>query len=208
MLVPLGLAGGRWPRLSPALRRLAGYLLVAEAAGLTAGVTALYRPRWQLAIGQGFTLIETLFFCRIYYLTPRLPLWPRLIVWLAPLFTLFALFATFYLEDIQQVNACTHVGQSGLLIALAPLCFEQLLRELQIIRLEHDPLFLVSAAVVLYFSGTILLYGFINYFLTAHDYAGNRVICTIHSIVSLIQYSFFALAFWYAGRLPQAPSPS
>jgi len=206
VLLPLGLAGWRWPLLSPALRLLAVYLVVAEATLLTASLAQLYWPQWGLVVWHGFSIIQTLFFLRIYYLTLRLPLLPRLIIWAAPLFTLFAICDTLYLEGIQRVNAYTHVLQSALLITLALFYFEQLLNELQVVRLERDPLFLVSTAVVLYFSGTVLMYVFINHFLTTNDYAGNRVIYTINSIVNLVQYSLFALAFWYAGQTPQVPS--
>ncbi|RYU82182.1 hypothetical protein [Hymenobacter persicinus] len=205
VLVPLGMAGWRWPHLPSALRLLACYLVFTEATLLAAALTEMYWPRWHLLVWQAFTITETLFFFRIYYLTLRVPLWRRFIVVAAPLFAAFALLDTFYLEGMHQVNAFTHVLQSALLIGLALLYFEQLLNELEVVRLEHDPLFLVSTAVVLYFSGTVLMYVFINHFLTAKDYASNQVVYTINSIVNLIQYSLFALAFWYADRKPQAP---
>jgi hypothetical protein len=207
VLVPLGLAGWGWPRLSPALRLLAMYLVVAEATLLAATVAELYQPQWHLALWHAFTILETLIFFRIYYLTLRFRLLQRLILWVTPVFTLFALLDTFYLEGLQQVNAYTHVLQSALLIALALLYFEQLLNELQVTRLERDPLFLVSTAVVLYFSGTVLMFVFINHFLTTNDYAGNRVVYTINSVVNLVQYTLFSLAFWYAGRPAQLASP-
>jgi hypothetical protein len=206
VLLPLAIAGWQWPRLPRTLRLLAIYLVVAEATVLLGHLSELYRPHWHLAIWHAFTVVETLFFLRIYYLTLTSRLLGRLIIGVTPVFLVFAALDTFYLEGINQINSYTHVLQSAVLIGLALLYFEQLLNELRVMRLERDPLFLVSTAVVLYFSGTVLMYVFINHFLTTNDHAGNEVIYTINSVVNLVQYSLFALAFWYADKPSQAPA--
>ncbi|UOQ74574.1 hypothetical protein [Hymenobacter cellulosilyticus] len=208
VLLPLGLAFWRWPRLPPALRIMTGYLVFTETIMLASSLIDLYWPAWSSSIWHLFTLVQTLLFLRIYYLTLTSLKIRRFIPGLALVFTAFALLDSLYLEGLHQMNAYTHVLQSALLIGLALLYFEQLLTELHVIRLEQDPLFLVSSAVVLYFSGTVLLYVFVNKFSSPADYASHQVIYTLNAMVNLIQYLLFALAFWYAGRsLPHRSRP-
>ncbi|TGE25475.1 hypothetical protein E5K00_09875 [Hymenobacter aquaticus] len=204
VLVPLGLAFWKWPRLAPALRLMTVYLVFAELILLASSIVELYWPAWNNGIWHLFTLVQTLLFFRIYYLTLSSRNIRLLIQGLAAGFTVFALADSLYLEGLRQVNSYTHVLQSALLIGLALLYFEQLLNELHVTHLEQDPLFLVSTAVVLYFSGTVLLYVFVNKFSAPADYASHQVIYTLNAMVNLIQYVLFALAFWYAGR----PLPS
>ncbi|PJJ59148.1 hypothetical protein [Hymenobacter chitinivorans] len=201
VLLPLGLAFWRWPRLPTALRMMASFLVFTEIIMLVSSLQELYWPAWGNSIWHFFTLVQTLVFLRIYYLTLTSPTIRRLLPALAVVFTGFALLDSLYLEGLHQMNAYTHVLQSALLIGLALLYFEQLLNELHVIRLEQDPLFLVSTAVVLYFSGTVLLYVFVNKLSAPTDSASHQVIYTLTAMVNLIQYLLFALAFWYAGRL-------
>ncbi|TGE16618.1 hypothetical protein [Hymenobacter elongatus] len=208
VLVPLGLAFWRWPHLPPPLRLLTGSLLFTELVLLASGLVELYRPGWSYAVWHVFTLVQTLLFCRIYYLTLVSPVVRRLLRLAALGFTVFAFCDSLYLEGFQQVNAYTHVAQSALLIGLALLYFEQLLNELHIIRLEQDPLFLVSTAIVLYFSGTVLLYVFVNKLSATTDHASHQMIYTLNAMVNLIQYMLFALAFWYADQLLPSPARS
>jgi hypothetical protein len=206
VLLPLGLAFWRWPRLPATMRLMTGYLVFTELILLTSSLLELYRPEWSSSIWHLLTLVQTLLFFRIYYLTLTSHVIRRLLQVIAVLFTGFALFDSFYLEGLHQMNSYTHVVQSALLIGLALLYFEQLLNDLHIIRLEQDPLFLVSTAVVLYFSGTVLLYVFVNKLSSPADRASHQVIYTLNAMVNLIQYLLFGLAFWYAGR--PAPTPS
>ncbi|MCB2408344.1 hypothetical protein [Hymenobacter lucidus] len=208
VLLPLGLAFWRWPRLPKTMRLMTVYLVFTELVLLASSLVELYRPAWSYGIWHFFTLVQTLLFFRIYYLTLSSPAVRLLIQFAAVGFTVFAFLDSLYLEGLQQVNSYTHVAQSALLIGLALLYFEQLLNELHITRLEQDPLFLVSTAVVLYFSGTVLLYVFVNKLSAPADYASHQVIYTLNSMVNLVQYLLFALAFWYAGRtLPSQSRP-
>ncbi|UOQ55327.1 hypothetical protein [Hymenobacter cellulosivorans] len=200
VLLPLGLGVWRWPRLPTTLRLLTGYLAFTEIVLLTSSLVELYWPVWSISLWHLFTLVQTLLFLRIYYLTLTSPALRRLLPAVVVAFTAFALLDSLYLEGLHQMNSYTHVLQSALLIGLALLYFEQLLNELRVIRLEQDPLFLVSTAVVLYFSGTVLLYVFVNKLSAPADYASHQVIYTLNSMVNLIQYVLFALAFWYAGQ--------
>ncbi|GAA3944768.1 hypothetical protein [Hymenobacter algoricola] len=209
LLVPLALALWRWPRLTPPLRLLAGSLLFTELTVLFSSLVTLYRPGWLYCLWNIYTVVQTLLFLRLYYLTlssRRLRLALGRVV--APGFVLFALLDLLCLEGPNQVSSYTHVLQSALLIGLALLYFEQLLNELHVVRLEQDPLFLVSTAVVLYFSGTVLVFVFINKLSDPSDHASNQVMNALDAMVNLIKYVLFALAFWYAGRPLQAPAQS
>jgi hypothetical protein len=208
VLVPLALALWRWPRLTPPLRVLAGSLVVTELALLFSSLVVLYRPDWIYSLWNGYTIVQTLLYFRLYYLTLTSTRVRLLLCAAGPIFALFALFDGLYLEGPHQVSAYTHVVQSALLIGLALLYFEQLLNELHVSRLEQDPLFLVSTAVVLYFSGTVLVFVFINKLSDPSDYASQQVMNTLDAMVNLIKYGLFALAFWYAGRPLPTPLQS
>ncbi|MCB2377676.1 hypothetical protein LGH70_08795 [Hymenobacter sp. BT635] len=208
VLIPLGLAFWKWPRLPKTLRLMTGYLVFTELILVVSSLINLYWPTWSNALWHLFTLVQTLLFFRVYYLTLSSKHIRVFIKVLAVGFTLFALADSLYWEGLHQVNSYTHVLQSALLIGLALLYFEQLLNELHVTHLEQDPLFLVSTAVVLYFSGTVLLYVFVNKLSAPADYASHQVIYTLNAMVNLIQYVLFALAFWYAGRALPSQSSS
>ena len=207
LLLPLGLGIWRWPRLIAPLRLLVASLVVTELTLLLSSLVLLCRPTLIHGLWNTYTVVQTLFFLRFYYLTltGRRARWLPLI---AAVFVVFALVDGLYLEGLHQVSSYTHVAQSALLIGLALLYFEQLLNELHVARLEQDPLFLVSTAVVLYFSGTVLVFVFINKLSGPSDYASTQVMHTLDAMVNLIKYLLFALALWYAGRAPQAPLAS
>ncbi|GAA4018077.1 hypothetical protein GCM10022408_34730 [Hymenobacter fastidiosus] len=69
-----------------------------------------------------------------------------------------ALVQVVYFRGLYASNTYARIAQSILLIGAALLYFEQILQELRSIQLEHDPMFLVSVGVMLYFAGCLMVF--------------------------------------------------
>lgn len=68
--------------------------------------------------------------------------------------------------------------------------FEQVLQELRNIRLERDPMFLVSVGVTLYYSGTLMVFVMED---SMHKHQQTNQIWTMYMIQSVLLIGFNAL---------------
>lgn len=97
------------------------------------------------------------------------------------------------LEDLRIFNNYSRPLESILLVVLSGYGLF-LIKELETDSLMRQPAFWASAAILLYFSGMVVLYSLSNSLL--HASVGTlRVAWIAHSIVSVISNSFFAAAF-------------
>ena len=82
------------------------------------------------------------------------------------------------------------------LLGLALLYFDQTLRELRYVRLEQDPLFLVSVGIFLYAVGAVLMYA-LRPFTTGLI---NWLLLSVHFLFQTVWLCLMARAFWVAGQ--------
>jgi hypothetical protein len=108
----------------------------------------------------------------------------------------------------QGENGCTHTIQTFVLLAFALLYFEQLLRELHTIRLEHDPLFLLSVGVMLYYAGTLMIFLLEISMQRLKQADQIWTMYIIQEVLLIVFNTFLTLALWNAARsAPVAASP-
>ena len=199
MLLPLAVAISRWRWLTQPLRVLTIGLVC--MAALIALLT--FRPLSEgdeSLLWHCYTVVQTLFLGSVYYYI-FLQRWQRLgVLFALAAFLVFALLDWFWLERNQPVHAYTHTLQSTLLLSFGVLYFYQLARHMPAIRLENDPFFLVTSGIVMYFSGTVLLYVFVLPLIAASDALGQHIVSLLVSAVAVLQYTLFALAFYRASR--------
>lgn len=197
VLMPLTIAVWRWASQPMALRVLATAL--ASSASLVAAISLLHpAPAAEGLLWHLYTVLQTLLIGGVYIFAFRATAFQRRIEAALLVFLLLAVADWCWLEHGQMLHMYTHIGQGLLLPSLAGLYLHQLAKEMRIQRLEYDPLFLVSSGVVMYFSATAMLYGIAHNFIPDADVVGQHVISLLISLVNLVQYSLFALAFYRA----------
>lgn len=199
VLAPLAMARFRWTYLTPPLRLLASGLTI--TAALVAFATLGHpTPAVESLLWHLYTIAQTLAFGGMYALAFQRNRQRRLVLGALLGFLAFALLDWSWLEHGASMHAYTHSAQSVLLIGLSGLYLRQLARQMPVLHLENHPLFLVSSGIVMYFSGTILLYVFAGHFISIADAMGEHAVSLLMSVVNLVQLGLFTLAFYHASQ--------
>lgn len=119
------------------------------------------------------------------------------------LYTAFALLDTFVLHGLLQSITYTIVLKSALVVVLTMLYFEQMLRELRNVRLERDPMFVISVALLLYFAGTVVTFVMKAYFKDQNALLQAQIVFAVNSVLNIVMHGLIAWAFWLVGRQQQ-----
>jgi hypothetical protein len=209
-LFPLLVCVRRWHSLPAASRGLlVGALLI--VGGLSV-LSEVGRRLWHDNILFLYLLIwtETLFLSWIYYRNLHTRSACRLLLGAVALFVAVAVAELLYRHGLYRATTYTHVARSGLLIGAALLYFEQVLRELRNIRLERDPMFLLSVGVTLYYAGTLMVFVLEASMQQRHQVTQIWAMYIIESVLLIGFNVLLALALYRTGGTdkPQAVSPS
>jgi|GEM_PF-2423044 len=207
-LIPLAVGLWRWASLAPAYRPLLWFALVPGCImGLLAEV-GRYVFRNNIAYLHLVPLIETLVLAWAYWHALPAPRTRRFLLAALGLFmVVFVGEAAYWHGFWRGQNGYTHTIQTFVLLAFALLYFEQLLRELHTIRLEHDPMFLVSVGVMLYYAGTIMIFlleGSMQRRLQTNQIWTMYI---IQAVLLIVFNAFLTLALWHANRRPNPELP-
>jgi hypothetical protein len=209
LLIIIGAAvvgGRRYRHLPPNLRGLA-WLTWFELPLELLGVYLALVQRNNLFIMPFYTVGELALLALVYRRTLRSATFGRAMPWLVGGFAAYTLADCLLAPNLAWFKPAQQVLQSLLILGMVGLYFRQLLRDLQTQRLAQEPMFWVSAGLLLYFLGYLQIALFSNYLLKHYSLAFNRNIWTIHYGLALVLHSCYCLALWLrppASRLPQA----
>lgn len=155
-LLPVIVCVWRWPVL-PHRRRIGAALVLILVLNVWAEIG---RQVWHNNIFSTYLILwsETLFLSYAYYKTFNTRLNRQLLVIALAIFLVIAVVEYVFWTGLYGTKTYTRMAQSLLLIGAALMYFEKILRELRNIRLERDPMFLVSVGVTLYYSGTLMVF--------------------------------------------------
>jgi hypothetical protein len=208
-LLPLAVCIWRWPSLPAGSRGLVlGALLI---VGSLSVLSEVGRRLWHDNILFLYLLVwtETLFLSWVYYRNLHTPSTRRLLLGAVALFVVVAVAESLYRHGLYGAKTYTRVARSGLLIGAALIYFEQVLRELRNIRLERDPLFLLSVGVTLYYSGTLMVFVLEDSMQKRHQVNQIWAMYIIESVLLIGFNGLLALALYRAGEADrQQISPS
>ncbi|MEM6321748.1 MAG: hypothetical protein AAF960_29075 [Bacteroidota bacterium] len=109
-------------------------------------------------------------------------------------FTILALFDAFWWNGIENFNNYARTISSILLISLVILFFYKTLQELRIKNLEREPLFWLSIGILIYHSGSSLIFLFSNYVKTSE--LALLTLWGIHAIFNIFLNISYAIALW------------
>lgn len=187
----------RYKRLDPTLRCLVVLVLC------TLFVEVLSRARGaqqksNLFVLPADTLVEFGLLAWLY----RRALWPSAVSrWIPAVVVVFSLVALLsYLEHLEparlyEFNTGQRFAESLLVLGLVLCYFYKVIRELTIVHLEREPLFWVSAGLLLYFSGNIFIFISSNYVIR-HSMALSLKLWDVHAWLYMVLYGLYAWALW------------
>lgn len=161
VLIPLLAGLIKFKRGSQLSFILFGYVIVSalvDAGGLITARNGI-NNNWMSHV---FVPLEYLFFSSIYAIAVRSELWKKVIYASFWLFLGFCVLNVFLWEPLDQFNAKARVLESALLIAMVLLYFYRRLKQKEDPNFLKEPLFLFSAAILLYFSGTVVIFSFLE----------------------------------------------
>ncbi|MEM9920606.1 MAG: hypothetical protein AAF990_21085 [Bacteroidota bacterium] len=123
------------------------------------------------------------------------PLFPeRFFQILIPTFLGFAIIDAFFLNGLYNFNSFARPLASSILLFLALSFFYKTLKELKIKSLEREPLFWLCIGIVIYFSGSLLIFLLTNYVKTSNEVL--RTLWGIHAIFNIILNTSYSIILW------------
>lgn len=189
----------RWRLLVGPYRYLAVYVIIGFVLEAVLYYTSTFLHVNNLWVVHLYVPVQFLFLSAVYYqvLSPK-----RIriaILVLSGLVLAVSVLNAFMVGGLLLFNTYASAMASAVLILYALFYFDQVFRELRVKRLERDPVFLLSAGSLLYFSGTILGSVFMNTLL-AESMTVAWVIYFINRGLSTVFKIVLALALWLAAR--------
>ncbi|TGE29670.1 hypothetical protein [Hymenobacter metallicola] len=199
-LVPLAVGIWRWHYLSPAYKKIVWFVLI--AGSLLNTLSEICRIVWQnnLAFVYLTNWTETFFLSWTFYLSFRSPIIRRRFSWAIGAFIAIALVQVIFLRGLYASNTYARVAQSILLSGASLVYFEQTLQELRNIRLNHDPMFLVSTGVLIYFAGSLMVYVLEDSMYAQKQYDQVWIMYSIQFILLIVFNFLLALALYRTGQ--------
>ncbi len=194
VLLPLLVAVLRYRCLTPALRMIGVYVLLGT---FVQGIAAMMSANKQnnLPLLHLYTILEFTCFVWFYRLLEKNFIKNSIFVGLVIGFPILAILNALFLQSIYEFNTYARSLESILLIMLALVWYYRALEELKIQRLQDDAVFWINTAILLYFSGSALLFGFSNYTLSFQKPL-KVYIWAFHALFSTLLYLFITAGLW------------
>ncbi|WP_147320824.1 hypothetical protein [Hymenobacter lapidiphilus] len=110
-------------------------------------------------------------------------------------FLLFAFTDSVWLESPPKINSYTNLVESVIVIGLALLFFEKTMVRHKNIKLSKIPMFVATVGIVMYLTGTVLLFLTTNYFIALNDEFNLRLIYLVSAVLLLLLAALLSRAF-------------
>lgn len=128
----------------------------------------------------------------IYYRSIPSIIFRNFILILAMVYVIFSVAISIYVQPFTVYPTITNTVQSLILCVLPLLFFYYTFKNLQIEKLEKEPMFWISAGLLLYYGINLILLGFSNYFLW-QSLQIHSIITTIHAGLVLMYNSILII---------------
>ena len=145
-----------------------------------------------------FVILQFLFFLRIYFVEVSISSAQNFFRLLAVTFPAFAVVTTL-VNGISSYNPYVKATENLLLIGLSVYYFYYLNKTLPILYLERFYMFWINTGILIYFSGTLLLFALGEY-LTELAQPLSLQLWNIHLLLNILLNLFFSVAFWVNRR--------
>lgn len=195
-LVPMALAGvigvARFRHLPLNLRYLTGLILFVLPLNILGMVLMLQRHN-NLFLMPIYTVGEFALLALVYRTSLQSKPFNRVVPWLVGAFAAYVLFDVLEPNRLTVFRPGQQVAQCVLVLVLALLYFRKLLLELRVTPLQQDPMFWVSAGLLLYFLGYLQIALFGNY-LMRYSQEFTQLVWAIHSVLFIALFGCYSLA--------------
>lgn len=191
----------RYRHLPPALRCLAWlawYTLSMEV--FTRALGLFYQSN--LFMTSLDTALEFGLLAAVYRQALRPSALSRWLPVVAGIFMLVSLLSYLRPAGVAQFNPGQRFAESLLVLALVLAYFLKVIRELLVVRLERDPMFWVSAGLLLYFAGSVFVFLSSNYVLR-HSNTLSLRLWAVHAGLYMVLYGLYSLALWMKPSRPK-----
>lgn len=116
--------------------------------------------------------------------------------WVVSVFVLYVALSLTLNFEPARFKPAVQVIESLLVLGMAGLYFRKLLDELRVPNLARDPMFWVSAGLVLYFISKLLIALFSNYILEYYSRQLSLTVWTINGLLTIVLYLCYLRALW------------
>jgi len=198
--LPALIASVRWTVLPKEVR---WFTIMLWAIGLN-GVLGLWaETQWtnNLPFFHSYILIEALFLIKVFsFLLPPIISKRNLLI-VGAIFTLFWIGNVLFFDGIWANPAYIRLAETVIMLTLATVWFYKVMKEQKHLSLTRLFSFWLSTAVLIFYSGNLLLYVFNNFvfYQARHVFV---VIWGIHAFVSIITYLIYTIAIIWALKNP------
>ncbi|NVO30476.1 hypothetical protein [Hymenobacter lapidiphilus] len=141
------------------------------------------------------TIVETLIYLKVYHNEFIETNIKKTIRYVAVAFLFFAFIDSVWLESPPRINSYTNLVESIMIIGLALLFFEKIIVRDKQPKLLRTPMFVATVGIVIYLSGTVLLFLTTNYFIVLNDEFNLRLIYLVSSVLLLLLAVLLSRAF-------------
>jgi len=184
-----------YSRLTPLLRSI---LVWAICSFMLDGLSSFLwlQSKSNLFLGHLHTVVEFALLLnayRLYFSKPGSKQWAWWLV--VGVFALMAFANVLFLQDLWMYNTYIKIIESLVFISLALWYYFQLAREMKVARLEREPMFWLSTAIIIYFSGSFFIHTYSNYMLFYSLNLGVRI-WFIHAIFFILFNMLVSMAYW------------
>ena len=196
VLLAAGLVGAVKYR---ALDRCLGYLLALVWFGLAIEVASTIGRIWYHSNLWAIPLDaagEIWLLSLVYSWALNSTVFTRWRPWIAGAFVLYAILSLALNFEPARFKPAVQVIESLLVLGMAGLYFRKLLNELQVPSLARDPMFWVSAGLVLYSISKLLIALFSNYLLEHYSRQLSLTVWTVNGLLTIVLYLCYLRALW------------
>lgn len=193
--IPLIIGLIRYKRLDKSQTLLFYLLIFAFSTELVANIL-LYNRIHNLPVYNFFALINFNFLLRLYVLHIKIER-RKFFNYFQLLFNLFAICNVIFIQDYRTFNSNWIVAASVIFLSLALNYFYKLLKEVKYQRLERNPMFWFNSGIVIYYSGTLILFFLGNS--VAHNDLATEVIMAAWGLNSIFNFMLnlsYSIGLW------------
>jgi len=142
-----------------------------------------------------YTVVEYVFLMQIFSQTVTSRIFSRILRFSVPLFGLFALLNIVLWQPLNEPNTNATILTSIIMVIVAVSWFFLTLNEMRYSRIEKSSAFWICVGVLIYFSSSIVLFGFGNRLIEI-ELVDSISVWVIHILFNMIHYLCFNIALW------------
>ncbi|GAA4031138.1 hypothetical protein GCM10022409_14220 [Hymenobacter glaciei] len=136
----------------------------------------------------------------VFALALQSPNFSRVRPWVVAVFVIYAALSSgltiTFSREAARFPPALQVFEALLILGMSMLYFRKLLNELRVRVLTHDPMFWVSAGLVIYSLSKLLIALFSNFILEHYSQNLSLLVWTINGMLTLVLYFCYLRALW------------